>query len=158
MAWTVVAPDNMDIPLLEMSLRGVLGDTNTTLARQLMTWARFLDTFSYGPNPYQDGVGASAFYRQHGFVSYVSRLPEFRLPILLVAGAEDYLVPLGMMKQLFQLLGSSDKTFVEASRREGFQLDYGHGDLMVGLHAPREIYPVLLEWLVRRSGASSIAP
>jgi hypothetical protein len=32
-------------------------------------------------------------------------------------------------------------------------MDYGHGDLLFGRGAPKEVYPLLRDWLERRATA-----
>ncbi len=48
-------------------------------------------------------------------------------------------------------LGSSDKAFVRAGVADGFSVDFGHDDLLAGIAAPAEVFPVVGDWLAARS-------
>jgi hypothetical protein len=40
---------------------------------------------------------------------------------------------------------------VICSRAHKFSVNYGHYDLVLGTHAPQEIYPLVREWLAARA-------
>jgi hypothetical protein len=40
---------------------------------------------------------------------------------------------------------------VEAGVAQGFLRDYGHIDLAFGIHARREIFPLVFDWLLRHA-------
>jgi hypothetical protein len=42
---------------------------------------------------------------------------------------------------------SPDKSFRIIGRAHGFAHDYSHADLLLGLHAPDDVYPVIFDWL-----------
>ncbi|MFO1520190.1 MAG: hypothetical protein U1F57_11120 [bacterium] len=37
-------------------------------------------------------------------------------------------------------------------RKHGHRTDYGHVDLIIGNHAPREVFPKIAEWLEENEG------
>jgi hypothetical protein len=41
--------------------------------------------------------------------------------------------------------------WLELGRAHGFAADYGHGDLVLGRHAPDEVFPRLSEFLEKTS-------
>ena len=50
----------------------------------------------------------------------------------------------------FDALGSGDKTLYVFSKANGHVADYGHCDLAWSRYAPREVFPVVIDWLDRR--------
>lgn len=149
--YLVWAPENTDADLTHYALGNLVTGTNTTVLMQLMQWEGFLDTFTYGSSPHERLCESSAYRKRAGFQSYTSLLPQFKVPQLWLTGPVDYLVPNGMAARAFALSGAADKTLLDASRVNGFAVDYGHGDLIVGLRAPKEIYPRIADWLAEHA-------
>jgi pimeloyl-ACP methyl ester carboxylesterase len=83
---------------------------------------------------------------------YRADLPRLVLPVLFVAGPRDALAPPDAVKATFEAVGASDKRFVLCSRAQGFKVNYGHFDLLVGREAPREVYPLVAGWLAEKAG------
>ena len=50
----------------------------------------------------------------------------------------------------FDALGSPDKTLMRFGKANGHVADYGHCDLVWSRHAPREIFPPIIDWLDQR--------
>ena len=68
-----------------------------------------------------------------------------------MGGSQDALAtPQAVLGQA-ELLGSEDKTVMLFGRENGDTLDYGHGDLLFGEHAPMEVYPRILRWISDRA-------
>lgn len=104
------------------------------LLRQLDDWSRD-DTFC----------------SRDGRVDYRARLSGVRTPVLVMGGSRDALAtPQAVLGQA-ELLGSEDKTVMLFGRENGDTLDYGHGDLLFGEHAPMEVYPRILRWIADRA-------
>lgn len=82
---------------------------------------------------------------------YSDRLAEVKLPLLLLAATHDLQRPPEAVRASFDELGSSDKAFVKAGVADGFSVDFGHDDLLAGLAAPAEVFPVVGDWLAARS-------
>ena len=51
----------------------------------------------------------------------------------------------------FALAGSQDKELKLLGVGQGQQVDYGHGDLVLGTRAHLEMYPALIAWLSQRA-------
>lgn len=83
-------------------------------------------------------------------IDYSARLGEVTVPTLMVAGAGDLISDVPSTRMTFDSLGSADKTLVVFGRANGHVADYGHCDLAWSRHAPREIFPVIIDWLDRR--------
>ena len=78
------------------------------------------------------------------------------VPTLVVGGSVDYLAPLDVTQQFFTELQARDKELVLVGAAFGHEVDYGHGDLIVGRDADRDVYPPIVRFLERH--ARPLAP
>ena len=92
-------------------------------------------------------IRAGRFESQDGSVDYRARLAAATVPALLLAGAADALAPPASVAAAYEALGSPDKTYAVLGTATGCAADYGHGDLLLGRHAPEEVYPRIARWL-----------
>lgn len=100
---------------------------------------------------YLDLTGSGTLKSADKGLDYSRLVGQVDVPILITAGAADVVAPPVVQRQLYRAVSSKDKKLVLFGREEGFSTDYGHGDPIVGQSAPREIYPVLIQWLMRHS-------
>ena len=92
-----------------------------------------------------------AFRSRDGRVDYRARLRQVAAPVLVMGGSQDALAtPQAVLGQA-ELLASEDKTVMLFGRENGDTLEYGHGDLLFGEHAPEEVYPRILRWVSDRA-------
>ncbi len=56
----------------------------------------------------------------------------------------------------YQALGSPDKALMKFGKPHGHVADYGHCDLVWSRHAPREVFPPLIDWLDRHQPAPGL--
>ena len=69
-------------------------------------------------------------------------------PLLAIAGAGDRLfAPPYACRGLYDLIGSPDKTFLQAGKGTAFSEDFNHVSIMVGRAARAEIWPKIVTWL-----------
>lgn len=81
--------------------------------------------------------------------SLEDHITDLRVPILFVIGDRDYTVPEASVREACQKAASEDKTVkVFGGERPG--LHWGHCDLICGRHAPRVVWPYLLDWMRQR--------
>jgi len=113
---------NMTPALVTALLRDALSDTSMNVVKQFLAWAK------------------------GGAFSYREELPRVDVPLLVVAGANDLVVPPANVRYCFERVSSADKTYLEL---EGF----GHEDLCVGARAPAELFPGIREWIRARATA-----
>ena len=106
-----------------------------------------------GPGPLRQ----FAPYLRHGHllsadgkIDYSARLGEVTVPILMVAGAGDLLSDVPSTRMTFDALGSEDRTLYVFGKASGHVADYAHCDLAWSRYAPREIFPVVIDWLDHR--------
>lgn len=78
---------------------------------------------------------------------YRAGLAACRQPALFLAAPRDHLAPPGVVRRSFDLWGGA-KEYVEFGLEAGHSADYGHTDLLVGTRAPREVFPVVTDWLI----------
>ena len=94
-----------------------------------------------------------------GKIDYSARLGEVTVPTLMVAGAGDLISDVPSTRKTFDALGSADKTLYVFGKASGHVADYGHCDLAWSRYAPREIFPVVIDWLDHRQpGAEPARP
>jgi pimeloyl-ACP methyl ester carboxylesterase len=91
--------------------------------------------------------GRYGFSRTDGLKNYYHHLDRITAPILLIAGGGDVLTPVEDLRGVFAAIRSTDKALLVAGRAEGFSLDYGHIDLILGTRARQEIYPRISDWI-----------
>ena len=84
-----------------------------------------------------------------GTVDYSARLGEITVPTLMIAGAADLISDVPSTRMTFDAIASPDKTLYVFGRANGHVADYGHCDLAWSRHAPREVFPAMLDWLDR---------
>jgi pimeloyl-ACP methyl ester carboxylesterase len=96
---------------------------------------------------YSDWLEHDAFRSIDQRRDYRAGLAGVTAPVLFVAGNKDLLAPPPSVKDAHDAVQSADKRFVIASRGSGFQANYGHLDLVLGREAPREIFPLVVDWL-----------
>lgn len=96
-------------------------------------------------------------YSADGQLDYSSMLDRVRAPILMVAGEADIISDVPSTEMTFVALGSTDKTLMTFGTRHGQVADYGHCDLVWSRHAPREIFPPVIDWLDQRQPGRVLA-
>jgi polyhydroxyalkanoate synthase subunit PhaC len=80
---------------------------------------------------------------------YEDRFIALDLPLLVVAGDKDRLLPPDDARPAYDLSRSSDKTYKLFSPvRE--EVHWGHLDIILGKDAPRFVWPYVRDWLVER--------
>lgn len=99
----------------------------------------------------KDWVAHDAFCSFDHTRDYRAGIKELALPLLVMGGSADKLAPPSCVKAQFELPRSQDKTLMLFGRDNGDQFDYGHGDLLYGAEAPREVYPKIRAWLEQRA-------
>ncbi|MGZ6079544.1 MAG: alpha/beta fold hydrolase [Myxococcaceae bacterium] len=98
-----------------------------------------------------DWTRHDAFRSRDGRIDYRARLRQVTTPVLVMGGSQDALATPHAIQGQFELLGTEDKTLMLFGRENGDTLDYGHGDLLFGDHAPLEVYPRILRWISDRA-------
>ena len=115
---------------------------------QRKLYANLMGSISRGVlRQFRDWIVHDAFRSLDGSIDYRERLRGLSLPVLVMGGSQDRLAPPAAIKAQFELLGSPDKTLMIFGRENGDALHYGHGDLVFGAGAPREVFPRIAGWM-----------
>ena len=93
--------------------------------------------------------GEGGFTRHDGLLDYYDHLGRIRAPMLIIAGAGDRLSPVADLRHVFESIRSEDKQLLVCGEDQGFSVDYGHIDLVLGTRARQEVYPHILRWIER---------
>ena len=125
---------NSDPLAVARYFRNGIPDEATDLVDQFAAWIR-----------------RGAMTAADGSLDYAAGLADVRLPLLLLAAARDLQRPPEAVEAALAAFGSADKRVVRVGTAAGFSVDYGHDDLLAGLAAPREVFPLVASWLAEHS-------
>lgn len=142
-----VAPfSSGSLPLLQMLY--VSSNMMPTTARHL--WRHGVGDVSLGEVEQLLGlVAPQGMTSVDGAIPYSFSGHCVRSPTLVVVGDQDPLVPLPSVAWTVATLGSRKKQMLTFGRPFGHRTSYGHADLLCGIHAPREVWPQIVSWLVQ---------
>jgi len=123
-------PGNGDWRFLQTLMLTAVDDLPASLLRE---FARWYDT--------------KAMVDRYGMFDFTEQLERITTPVLIVGGNKDGLTPPRDLQRVYERIASPDKRLRIIGREHGDAHDYSHADLVLGLHAPTDVYPVVLEWL-----------
>jgi pimeloyl-ACP methyl ester carboxylesterase len=123
-------PDNLDLEVVRFMMRHGVEDLPRSL---LVEFARWYE--------------ARRMSDRYQLFSFGDHLERIRAPILVIAGGRDRLTPPVDLERVVAGVGAADKTFWVAGHASGLAHEYSHVDLVLGRHAPDDIYPVVTQWL-----------
>lgn len=126
----VVSPKSTDGGVIRRLQANAFEDISAGVARQFDDW-----------------VSNDCFRSLDKKTNYHDAMRAFSAPVLLIGGSKDMMAPPACMRGGLEKLGSEDKTLVLVGREFGSQSEYGHGDLIFGRNAPREVFPLIERWL-----------
>ena len=121
----LLSPERMEPQILKLAMAHLPSDIAGGVARQLADW-----------------VLTDRFSSLDGAVDYRQRLAAARMPLLLIAGTEDFLAPPEAVLRARAYWGGPVETSI---------LDFGHADLVLGQQAPEVVFPRIAEFLERNS-------
>ena len=87
-----------------------------------------------------------------GLYNYTDGMKKIEVPIFFVVGILDQMAPPSVMVEAFRKVSSKEKRIEILSSANGYAHDYGHVDLVLGKTAPREVFPLLEQWLAEHEG------
>ena len=148
-----VNPENVDPAIWQAYLR--VGFSNVLSSKVLSQFSLFFKhmTFCRYPRyPWMYDIfgripGVKKVFKPY---SYTENLYRFITPLLVIAGGQDKMAPKSDILYVKDHVGSTDVTYLEFSKDAGYQVDYGHLDLNLGINAREEVYPKIYTWLVQR--------
>lgn len=83
-----------------------------------------------------------------GEFSYSAHFDRIRQPILFVAAQGDRIVDREAVRWVHDRVSSERKEYREVGVSSGATVDFGHTDLVAGRHAPKDVFPHVLGWLL----------
>lgn len=129
-------PGNIDRQLLQTLMLTTVEDIPSSLLRE---FARWYETKSMSDR-----------YAVFDFTEHLERITT---PLFVIAGSKDELTPVRDLRYIYERVSAEDKEFRVIGREQGFRCDYSHADLVLGLNAPDDVYPLIYQWLEsHRSG------
>lgn len=127
-----VRPWNFSTPMLRAVMANSFGDVPTGVTMQFIRW-----------------INEGSFNSNDGRRDYDAGLAEIRVPMLVIVGSRDRLAPPAVARHAFDRSASTEKEFLEVGRATGAGREYDHLDLVLGEHAPDEVFPRVVDWLAR---------
>ena len=123
-------PGNADVALLRTLMLTAVDDLPAALLREFARW--------YETRAMRD---------RYGMFDFSEHLERITAPICIIAGSHDGLTPVRDLEDVYRRVTSADKAFRVVGQAHGCARNYSHADLILGLHAPDDVYPIVLDWL-----------
>jgi pimeloyl-ACP methyl ester carboxylesterase len=89
------------------------------------------------------------FASADGHVDYEAGVDRMHFPVLQLAAVRR-ISPEVVVRALIDRVPAADKAYVRLGRGEGFREDYNHFTVLLGEHAPGEVFPLVADFLRRR--------
>ena len=113
-------------------------------------YANVMDNFQLGVIRQMRILVSGGEFKSHDEeINYRQSLSKITCPMLFVAAKADALGTPMSLNTSFMEVSSSDKTYLVLSRANGYKINYGHCDMIMGIHAPKEVFPFIYNWLER---------
>lgn len=84
---------------------------------------------------------------QGGKLDVTAGLSTLPIPLFVIYGGADPLVPLDQAQNFYDSLPNPDKQMLVLSKENGYAEDYGHGDLAFGRTGKEDVFEPIVEWL-----------
>jgi pimeloyl-ACP methyl ester carboxylesterase len=120
--------DQMETSTLKSAGANLVTDTPTRLLFDFVRW-----------------VKNGRWTRTDGY-AYQDHYDRIKTPFLFLSGEKDFFVPYGSIRKVYDEVSSTDKKHVHFSEANG-TVDYGHGDILLGISAPEHVWPVIDNWI-----------
>lgn len=125
------------------------------MSRELTTAARWREFIAVGVDDPPKGLMTQMveWGERRQFASldhetnYLEGLRNVRVPMLVVAGKVDAIAPPWNVRPAFERLGASEKRWLELGEANGMAGDYNHMDMLLSVHAQKDLYPRIAAWL-----------
>lgn len=123
-------PGSLDAAAMRVLMLTAIDDLPASLLREFARW--------------YDTKAMSDRYAMFDFTEHLERITA---PVLIISGSRDELTPARDLEYVYEHVGSRDKAYRVIGKAQGFAHDYSHADLVLGKHAPDDVYPLIFEWL-----------
>ena len=92
-------------------------------------------------------IQTGVFTSTDGSLNYTELIKNIDIPMLLACGKADNLAPPESVRYVYHNIKSNNKTFLMFGIANGYKIDYGHNDLILGPRSSKEVYPKIFNWL-----------
>jgi pimeloyl-ACP methyl ester carboxylesterase len=92
-------------------------------------------------------VATGSLHSADGATDYAQLLGRVKLPCFVAGGMVDHVAPPESIRYVYNHIASTDKQFHIYALVNNDEIDYGHLDLVIGTHAPTDVYPSVEGWL-----------
>ena len=89
-----------------------------------------------------------------GKTNYSEKFGDIKTPILIAGGKADNIAVPESLRYTYNHVSSEDKTYRLFGLTNGYSIDYGHDDVVMGRHATRDVLPYIAKWLAKRSSGT----
>lgn len=139
----------IESPLFPLPIRGYApGAIEPKVLGQHMSLAMDRGSVAVMRNLFLRAAQARASGHRLGVLyGFAAAFEALELPLLVIAGSKDGLAPPEAVRPAYERSNSPDKTYRVYPN--------GHIDILVGRAAPQTIWPLVSEWIGRRSPATS---
>lgn len=122
--------NNMTPEIFRTMLRHAVESVPSSLILQIHSWIR---------NSY--------FGSLDGTINFMENIQDHSMPVMMIVGSIDTFTPPSEVRLAFRRLPGEKKTLKVFGKKHGHRNEYGHIDLILGKHAPQEVFPHILEWM-----------
>ena len=130
----VVSKEEMEGPMLRRCLVNLTENTSGALMRQFFSWIRL-----------------GTFESEDKEVNYQANLAKIEQPVLILAADNDHVAPPDAVAPAYERIKSEDKQLRIFGNDRGDDYDFGHGDILLGIHAPELVFVEIFDWLESRA-------
>jgi pimeloyl-ACP methyl ester carboxylesterase len=100
---------------------------------------------------FANSLEAGKMVSSDGKFNYTDSMGLVKVPMLVAGGSADGFVTEKGLGDTYEAVSSGDKSLVIFSKANGYSVDYGHCDIILGKNSQKEVYPVILKWLDERA-------
>lgn len=88
-------------------------------------------------------------------MEYLNEVKKIRCPVMIISGLADNVAPPETARHFHKTLTDAgvQTEYLECCKVNGFRNDYGHLDLVIGAHAPQEVFPNIVKWIRKTDAA-----
>jgi pimeloyl-ACP methyl ester carboxylesterase len=147
----VPAASRATAPLRELPFHGddmLFNDNNVDEETRQALFRRGTAPMSRGElRQFAGTLAAGTFQSADGSRDYATSLSSLQVPLLVIAGRGDRIAPVDRVWPWMEHAGSASKQWEVLGRANGYRHDYGHVDMTMGIDAPTEVFPLVMEFL-----------
>lgn len=122
--------ENMELHTLRTAVQLGLEDFSASALRQFLQW-----------------MSDKKFKSSDAGIIYHTDYKKMTFPFLILTGSHDSFTPIPKIQYFFDRIPTSKKEWIVFGKEYGHVSHYGHLDLILGRHAPKEVYPNIARWL-----------